>query len=105
MRQVYGKIRAYYEKERVFEIKVKNKIEYFYITRSHQKKFSIYLQEDLYVIFNCSDTKSRRYKYLAHELEKQLRAIYGYKSPAEIEQEKAKQERLKALLEEAISEE
>ena len=68
MRQVYGKIRAYYEKERVFEIKVKNKIEYFYITRSHQKKFSIYLQEDLYVIFNCSDTKSRRYKYLAHEV-------------------------------------
>ena len=49
--------------------------------------------------------QSKEYKYLAHELEKQLRAIYGYKSPAEIEEEKAKQDNLKALIEKAISEE
>lgn len=68
MRQVYGRIRAYHEKERVFEIKVQNKIEYFYITRSHQKKFSIYLQEGLYVVLNCKELKLRRNKFLAYEV-------------------------------------
>lgn len=68
MQQVYGKIRRIHDQERVFEIKVKNRIEYFYLTRGHQKKFKSYIQEDLYVVINFKETRVKRGCFLAHEI-------------------------------------
>lgn len=61
MRVICGKIRSVDIKNRIFSILLKNKVEYFYLTRSQEKKFSSYLYGGLYVEFICSDKKDIRF--------------------------------------------
>ena len=55
MHLVYGRVRKVHPKARIFEILKRNKIEYYYLSRSQMKKFNSYLQEGLFVYFNVSD--------------------------------------------------
>lgn len=68
MRQVCGRIRRIYPKERLFEILLRGKIEFFYLTRSQMKKFSPYLQEGLFVHFKCKADKTKRGPVMAQEV-------------------------------------
>lgn len=54
---IFGKIRTINLDDRTFEIKINNKIEFFYFSRSQYKKFKPYLHEGLYVFFICKETK------------------------------------------------
>ena len=53
MHQFSGKIRKIHTEDRVFEILIKGKIEFFYLSRSQMKKFNMYLQAGLFVYFVC----------------------------------------------------
>ena len=57
MKTIYGRIRNIDLDSRIFEIKLNNKIEYFYFGRSQYKKFKPYLHEGLYVHFFCNEEK------------------------------------------------
>lgn len=54
---IFGQIRKIDLDERIFEIKMHNKLEYFYFSRSQYKKFKPYLHEGLYVFFLCKETR------------------------------------------------
>ncbi len=76
MQIVYGVIRRIHLKERIFEIKIRDKIQYFYLTRSQMKQFNVYLQPGLFVHLKCHDnqlphvifTGRRKTKILAYEV-------------------------------------
>ena len=76
MQIVYGVIRRIYLKERIFEIKIRNKIQFFYLTRSQMKQFNVYLQPGLFVHLKCRENQShhvisngrRKTKILANEV-------------------------------------
>lgn len=68
MHLVYGRVRKVHPKARIFEILKRNKIEYYYLSRSQMKKFNSYLQEGLFVYFNVSDELVLRGKYRAYEI-------------------------------------
>lgn len=53
--EVCGRIRNINHKDRTFEIAGKDKVDFFYLTRSQIKKFSGYLQEGLFVHFLCKE--------------------------------------------------
>lgn len=68
MHLVYGRVRKVHPKARIFEILRRNKIEYYYLSRSQMKKFYSYLQEGLFVYFNVNDELVLRGKYRAYEI-------------------------------------
>ena len=55
--EVCGRIRRIYHKERMFEIKGKQRLEYYFLSRSLIKKFNAYLCEGLFVHFTCKEQK------------------------------------------------
>ena len=55
---VCGQIRKINLDERIFEIKIKNRIEFFYFSRSQYKRFKPYLHEGLYVFFLCKEERT-----------------------------------------------
>lgn len=57
MISVFGQIRKINLDERIFEMKLNNKLEFFYFSRSQYKKFKPYLHEGLYVFFLCKETR------------------------------------------------
>lgn len=65
---VCGQIRKINLDERIFEIKNKNKIEFFYFSRSQYKKFKPYLHEGLYVFFLCKEEKTIKYHRSTREV-------------------------------------
>ena len=68
MQTVWGKIRSINLDERIFEVKVKNRIEFFYFGRSQYKRFKPYLHEGLYVHFICKNEKVKKDKCMAREV-------------------------------------
>ena len=68
MNTIYGRIRRIDLDTRIFEIKINNKIEYFYFGRSQYKKFKPYLHEGLYVHFFCNEEKKQRGHYKTREV-------------------------------------
>lgn len=68
MQSYCGKIRNYYEDDRVFEILYKNRIQYFYLTRSQMKKFDPYLQVGLFVFFKAFEETKLHGKFKAHDV-------------------------------------
>ncbi len=68
MQTIWGKIRTIDLDERIFEIKIKNKIEFFYFSRSQYKKFKPYLHEGLYVTFLCEDDVKKRNRHMTKEV-------------------------------------
>lgn len=68
MQTIWGKIRTIDFDERIFEIKIKNKIEFFYFSRSQYKKFKPYLHEGLYVSFLCEDELKKRSRHITKEV-------------------------------------
>ena len=76
MRQYSGKIRKIHIEERVFEILVKDKVEFFYLSRSQMKKFSMYLQVGLFVYLTCKSDASVHGKFKAYEVINFTKMIY-----------------------------
>ncbi len=68
MQTIWGKIKTINLDERIFEIKIKNKIEFFYFSRSQYKKFRPYLHEGLYVNFLCEDEVKKRNRHMTKEV-------------------------------------
>ena len=68
MQTVWGKIRSINLDERIFEVKVKNRIEFFYFGRSQYKRFKPYLHEGLYVHFICKNEKVKKDKCMSREV-------------------------------------
>ena len=68
MHQFSGKIRKIHTEERVFEILIKGKIEFFYLSRSQMKKFNMYLQAGLFVYFTCKTDPVIHGKFKAYEV-------------------------------------
>ena len=68
MHQFSGKIRKIHTEERVFEILIKGKIEFFYLSRSQMKKFNMYLQAGLFVYFTCKKDPVIHGKFKAYEV-------------------------------------
>ena len=68
MHQFSGKIRKIHTEERVFEILIKGKIEFFYLSRSQMKKFNMYLQAGLFVYFVCKPEPAIHGKFKAYEV-------------------------------------
>ena len=69
---VCGQIRKINLDERIFEIKIKNRIEFFYFSRSQYKKFKPYLHEGLYVFFLCKEL----YTYIIHHCLQLINTIF-----------------------------
>ncbi len=65
---VYGTIRLVDEDYRIFSIKRKNRIEYFYLSRNQMKKYSAYLQKGLFVYVKVSDTKKLHHHHLCYDV-------------------------------------
>lgn len=68
MQTVYGRIRKINLHERVFEMVLKNRVEFFYFSRSQLKKFRSYLYEGLYVHFRCKDNKIKKNGFMVREV-------------------------------------
>lgn len=68
MQTVYGRIRKINLHERVFEMLIKNRVEFFYFSRSQLKKFRSYLYEGLYVHFRCKDNKIKKDGLMVREV-------------------------------------
>ena len=68
MHQFSGKIRKIHTEDRVFEILIKGKIEFFYLSRSQMKKFNMYLQAGLFVYFVCKKEPVIHGKFKAYEV-------------------------------------
>lgn len=76
MHQFSGKIRKIHTEDRVFEILIKGKVEFFYLSRSQMKKFNMYLQIGLFVYFTCKDESVVRGKFKAYEVINFTKMIY-----------------------------
>lgn len=68
MQTIWGKIKSINLDERIFEIKIKNRIEFFYFSRSQYKKFKPYLHEGLYVYFLCEEERQKRNRHITREV-------------------------------------
>lgn len=68
MQTFCGKIRTFYEEERVFEILSKKRVLYFYLTRSQLRRFQLFLQEGLFVFFKAFDNPTKRGKFFAYDV-------------------------------------
>lgn len=68
MQQFSGKIRKIHTEDRVFEMLIKGKIEFFYLSRSQMKKFNMYLQPGLFVYFVCKKEAVVHSKFKAYEV-------------------------------------
>ena len=68
MQVIYGKIRSVDEKNRLISILIKNKIEYFYLSRTQMKKYNPYLSEGLYVYFRCTDHKKIHHHVTCYDI-------------------------------------
>lgn len=68
MKFIYGRVRRLHLKNRLFEIKVKGIVAYFYLTRSQMKQFNAYLQEGLFVHLSCHEKKVRHGWVNAYEV-------------------------------------
>ncbi|MBR2891097.1 MAG: hypothetical protein IKC22_01810 [Bacilli bacterium] len=66
MEKISGRIRNVNLEDRTFEILKRNKIEYFYLTRSQLQKFKNYLQVGFFVQLEYSEVKEKRGKVLAY---------------------------------------
>lgn len=53
MQLVCGTIRGFSEENRIFEIRDKNRVKFYYLSRSQYKRFKPYLNEGLVVHFTC----------------------------------------------------
>jgi|GEM_PF-278139 len=73
MRRIWGPIRKIHYTERVIEILVGTKIEFFLLTRKQTKDFLHYFKEGLYVDFVCEKTKKKKAKYFAFQIHHFLR--------------------------------
>ena len=76
MQQYSGKIRKIHLDERVFEILIKDKVEFFYLSRSQMKKFNMYLQVGLFVYFTCKEEAQVHGKFKAYEVINFTKMIY-----------------------------
>ena len=76
MQQYSGKIRKIHEDDRVFEILIKDKVEFFYLSRSQMKKFNMYLQVGLFVYFTCKEEAAVHGKFKAYEVVNFTKMIY-----------------------------
>ncbi len=76
MQQISGKIRKIHTDERIFEMLVKDKIEFFYLSRSQMKKFNMYLQNGLFVYFTYKDEPVIKGKFKAYEIINFTKMIY-----------------------------
>ncbi len=76
MREFSGKIRKIHEDERIFEMLIKGKVEFFYLSRSQMKKFSMYLQKGLFVYFTCKAEPTIRGKFKVHEVINFTKMLY-----------------------------
>lgn len=76
MQQYSGKIRKIHHDERVFEILIKDKVEFFYLSRSQMKKFSMYLQVGLFVYLTCKEEAQVHGKFKAYEVINFTKMIY-----------------------------
>lgn len=68
MQTVWGQIRYIDLSERIFEVKVKNRIQFFYFGRSQYKKFKPYLHEGLFVHFICRDELIKKGRNMVKEV-------------------------------------
>lgn len=68
MQAIWGQIRKIDLKERIFEMKIKNRIEFFYFSRSQYKKFRPYLHEGLCVYFLCDEERVKRNHRVTREV-------------------------------------
>ena len=66
MEKISGRIRNVNLEERTFEILKRNKIEYFYLTRSQLQKFKNYLQVGFFVQLEYSEVKEKKGNVLAY---------------------------------------
>lgn len=76
MHQFSGKIRKIHMEDRVFEILIKGKVEFFYLSRSQMKKFNMYLQVGLFVYFTCKEEPTVKGKFKAYEVINFTKMIY-----------------------------
>lgn len=65
---VYGTIRLVDEDYRIFSLKRKNRIEYFYLSRNQMKKYNSYLQKGLFVYINVSEQKKLHHHHLCYDV-------------------------------------
>lgn len=68
MQLIYGTIRGFDEKSRIFEILINNRVKLFYLSRSQFKKFHSYLNEGLVVHFTCKDERIKQGDYMVYEV-------------------------------------
>ena len=68
MQVIYGRIRSVDEKNRLISILIKNKIEYFYLSRTQMKRYNPYLSEGLYVYFRCTDHKKIHHHVTCYDI-------------------------------------
>lgn len=68
MQTIYGVIRSVASNRRIFTVLVKNRVMYFYLSRSQEKRFSDYIQKGFFVSFNCSDKAKEYQQYKVYEI-------------------------------------
>lgn len=65
---IYGRVRRLHLKDRLFEIKIRGRVAYFYLSRSQMKQFNAYLQAGLFVHLKCNAKKVRHGFVFAYEV-------------------------------------
>lgn len=68
MQLVCGTIRVFSEENRIFEIRDKNRVKFYYLSRSQYKRFKPYLNEGLVVHFTCKETRTNQSGFLVYEV-------------------------------------
>ena len=68
MQVIYGKIRSVDIKNRLISILIKNKIEYFYLSRTQMKRYDPFLTEGLYVYFRSTDSKKIHHHVVCYDI-------------------------------------
>lgn len=68
MQLVCGTIRGFSEENRIFEIRDKNRVKFYYLSRSQYKRFKPYLNEGLVVHFTCKETRTNQSGFLVYEV-------------------------------------
>lgn len=68
MQLVCGTIRGFSEENRIFEIRDKNRVKFYYLSRSQYKRFKPYLNEGLVVHFTCKETRTHQSGFLVYEV-------------------------------------
>ena len=63
-----GLIHSIDEENRLFSMRFKNKIEYFYLQNGLFKKFQRYLDKKVFVEFDCSDEKEQYNHICAYKI-------------------------------------